>query len=102
MRMNRALGLLVALLFSAWTVAPVMGQSPASGGPPATPGKSAEVKGDKEKDRDRDKRVKADKEADDNERSNKGGTLRGLDRADQVAGEHGKQGRANARARQGR
>jgi len=31
------------------------------------------------------------------ERSNKGGQLRGLDRADRVAGEHGKQGRDTAR-----
>ena len=34
-----------------------------------------------------------DKAADDNERSSKGGKLRGLDRSDQVAGEHGKKGR---------
>lgn len=32
-----------------------------------------------------------------NERSNKGGQLRGLDRADQAAGEHGQQGRDTAR-----
>jgi len=31
-------------------------------------------------------------------RSNAGGVLRGLDRADQVAGEHGREGRENARA----
>lgn len=31
-------------------------------------------------------------------RSNAGGELRGLDRADQVAGEHGREGRENARA----
>jgi hypothetical protein len=31
------------------------------------------------------------------QRSNKGGQLRGLDRADQVAGEHGQQGRDRAR-----
>lgn len=34
--------------------------------------------------------------------SNKDGKLRGLDRADEVAGEHGKQGRDNARAKQER
>jgi hypothetical protein len=33
--------------------------------------------------------------------SNKGGAVRGLDRADAVAGDHGEQGRANARAKQG-
>ena len=43
-----------------------------------------------------------DKAADDNERSSKGGKLRGQDRSDQVAGEHGKQGRRNARARKAR
>jgi len=32
-----------------------------------------------------------------NERSNKGGQLRGLDRADQAAGQHGQQGRETAR-----
>lgn len=31
------------------------------------------------------------------EQSNKGGQLRGLDRADQAAGQHGRQGRDNAR-----
>jgi hypothetical protein len=36
------------------------------------------------------------------EQSNKGGALRGLDRADQVAGEHGQQGRDRARAAQER
>ena len=34
------------------------------------------------------------------EESNKGGQLRGLDRADEVAGEHGKQGRERAREAQ--
>lgn len=32
-----------------------------------------------------------------NEQSNKGGQLRGLDRADQAAGQHGQQGRETAR-----
>jgi hypothetical protein len=36
------------------------------------------------------------------EQSNRGGALRGLDRADEVAGEHGKQGRDRARAAQER
>lgn len=34
---------------------------------------------------------------DKDQRSNKGGQLRGLDRADQMAGEHGRQGRETAR-----
>jgi hypothetical protein len=47
--------------------------------------------------------VKAAKEAGaPAEPSSKGGELRGLNRADQVAGEHGKQGRANARRAQAR
>jgi hypothetical protein len=131
MRISRTLGLLVAALFSVWTAVPVMGQSPVGGGPAAAQSKPADVKGDKDKDRDKDvkadkkddKDEKAkkkagkgeagkkhakkpkdvdDKDADDNGHGNKGGKLRGLDRADQVAGEHGKQGRDNARAKQGR
>jgi hypothetical protein len=35
--------------------------------------------------------------SDNGERSNKGGQLRGLDRAEQVAGQHGQQGREIAR-----
>jgi len=35
--------------------------------------------------------------SDNGERSNKGGQLRGLDRADQAAGQHGQQGRERAR-----
>lgn len=35
-------------------------------------------------------------------RANKGGKVRGLNRADQVAGAHGQQGRDNARAKQSR
>ena len=34
-------------------------------------------------------------------KSNSGGAVKGLDRADAVAGDHGEQGRANARAKQG-
>jgi hypothetical protein len=49
---------------------------------------------DKDKDKDRDDIKK------DNQRSNKGGQLRGLDRADEVAGEHGAKGRENAREKQ--
>lgn len=38
----------------------------------------------------------------DTAQSNRGGKARGLDRADEVAGEHGKEGRDNAKAKQGR
>lgn len=41
-------------------------------------------------------------DTDDPERSNKGGAARGLDRADKVAGEHGKPGRDTARSKQAR
>lgn len=47
---------------------------------------------------DRREDRRADRQAD--SRSNAGGEVRGLDRADQVAGEHGQQGRDNARAAQ--
>jgi hypothetical protein len=46
------------------------------------------------------KKGDADNSGNANEHSNKGGELRGLDRADQVAGEHGAQGRAKARTKQ--
>jgi len=36
------------------------------------------------------------------EHGNKGGEVRGLDRADEVAGEHGLKGRENARSRRSR
>ena len=49
---------------------------------------------DRDKDKDRDDIKK------DNQHSNKGGQLRGLDRADEVAGEHGAKGRENARKKQ--
>lgn len=57
---------------------------------------------DRQQDRREDRR--ADRQQDRREgrqadrRSNVGGELRGLDRADQVAGEHGREGRENARA----
>jgi len=61
--------LMIAFIFNTTTFAQV---SPdASTSPPASPGK--------------------------HERSNNGGQLRGLDRADQVAGQHGRHGRETAR-----
>lgn len=59
---------------------------------------------DRQQDRREDRR--ADRQQDrredrrDASRSNAGGELRGLDRADQVAGERGREGRENARAAQ--
>ena len=49
-------------------------------------------RGDRETDRDHLKK--------DNEHSNKGGKVRGLKRADQVAGEHGDKGRDKAEQKQ--
>ncbi len=61
------------------------------GGPPAARGLTLH-----------EKKLRANKHAEGikNEHSNKGGALRGLDRAGQVAGEHGEQGREIARAAQ--
>lgn len=60
------------------------------------------VNNDRREDRQFDRREdrREDRQADRREdrRSNSGGELRGLDRADQVAGDHGQQGRDNARA----
>ena len=67
---------MAAVFFAAMTVPALAapgghGGRPASAGPPASAG----------------------------DKSNSGGELRGLDRADQVAGEHGRKGRDNARTR---
>jgi len=45
---------------------------------------------------------KKDEDKDEGKGNKQPGKLRGLDRADEVAGEHGKQGRDNARTKQGR
>lgn len=59
---------------------------------------------DRREDRQMDRREdrREDRQADRREdhRSNAGGELRGLDRADHVAGEHGREGRENARMMQ--
>lgn len=123
MNMTRIVTLAVAAVFALWTVAPALAQTPS--GQPAQPApatkpedtaKPADTKADKDKDKDAKKDTKAEKkgakkharkaggkqETASDEHSNKGGQERGLDRADQVAGEHGKQGRDNARAKQNR
>jgi hypothetical protein len=55
---------------------------------------------DKDADRDRDK--DRDNIKKDNQHSNKGGAVRGLNRADEVAGEHGDKGRDTAEQKQGK
>jgi hypothetical protein len=67
------------------------------GGPSSAAGGGQErsmdrTRADGEKDRDHLKK--------DNEHSNKGGKVRGLNRADQVAGEHGDKGRDKAEQKQ--
>lgn len=52
---------------------------------------------DRRADRHQDRREDRQADRREDRRSDAGGELRGLDRADRVAGEHGRQGRANAR-----
>lgn len=128
MTTTRTLAMAIAGAVLVWTVAPTLADSPADRGDGISQSQGplqGSLKGDKEK----DKGVKGDKkkagrtsihskktnkvkvkrlkhkgnpESDENEHSNKGGELRGLNRADQVAGEHGKQGRDNARDTHGK
>ena len=63
-------------------------------------GEKAEKNAEKEKEK---AAQRAEKEKEKAERhANKAAKKQGLDRADEVAGEHGKQGRENAREKQGR
>ena len=63
-------------------------------------GEKAEKNAEKEKEK---AAQRAEKEKEKAERhANKAAKKHGLDRADEVAGEHGKQGRENAREKQGR
>ena len=55
---------------------------------------------DRREDRQLDRRADRQEDRREDRRSNAGGELRGLDRADQVAGDRGQQGRDNARAAQ--
>ena len=55
----------------------------------------------KEREKDKDKGEKKGEKKKGEKRANKEEKKPGLDRADEVAGEHGKQGRDNARAKQG-
>lgn len=57
-------------------------------------------RGDRQLDRRENRQADRIEGGRDNTRSNAGGELRGLDRADFVAGEHGQEGRDNARAAQ--
>ena len=51
---------------------------------------------DRRADRQQDRREDRQADRQEDRRSNEGGEIRGLDRADQVAGEHGRQGRDHA------
>lgn len=82
----RATAVLVALAFLGATAVPAFAQT-----------KPADVKSTEATKDDASATNTTDKD-----QSNKGGEVRGLDRADQAAGEHGKQGRDNARAKRGR
>ena len=120
MRIIRTLALGAAAGVLLWTVARALAGPPARHGPD---GRSVRVRGgvngrtervddkaDRKKgDRDATDEKQAKKPTDEGNRaadaaepSNKGGKLRGLDRSDQVAGEHGKQRRRSARARKAR
>lgn len=93
---------IIALAFSNTTFSQVTPATPATPpeksasavSEPATPEAKGEVKAEKKGKRAASSSSKAD-------HSNKGGELRGLDRADQSAGEHGQQGRTRARDKQG-
>lgn len=120
----RTLAIALAAGGLVWTSSPALAGPPGGrgdGGPSAGRGHAAATrddgKGDTPGNSDQDakgdrkdaqgKTTAGKKQADTTQAkqpSNKGGKKRGLDRADEVAGEHGKQGRANARehgARQG-
>ena len=98
MSRSQLLGASAAMVFFVTTVGSTLAGPPAGrghGAPSAGPGHSSGAN-------HATKAAKGDKDKGVNKHSNKGGKLRGLDRADQVAGEHGKQGRARARANQAR
>ncbi len=105
----RTLAIALAAVF-VWTWSPALAGSPGGrdhGEPQAGRGHSAatkdDIKGDKQlrSDQDAKDETTAGKEQADKTHAKKpnkkDGKKRGLDRADEAAGEHGKQGRANAR-----
>jgi len=100
----------IGLGFSMSTLVQARPGTPAIPAVPATPaqGKGMAVK-EKEKAEERAEKEgeKAEKNAEKEKEkagrhANKAAKKHGLDRADEVAGEHGKQGRENAREKQGR
>jgi len=115
------IAVVIGLVFSTSTFVQAKPGTPAVPAAPATPaqgkgiaekekekaeertereGEKAEKKAEKEKEK---AEKKAEKEKEKAERhANKAAKKHGLDRADEVAGEHGKQGRENAREKQGR
>ena len=115
------IAVVIGLVFSTSTFVQAKPGTPAVPAAPATPaqgkgiaekekgkaeertereGEKAEKKAEKEEEK---AEKKAEKEKEKAERhANKAAKKHGLDRADEVAGEHGKQGRENAREKQGR
>ena len=115
------IAVVIGLVFSTSTFVQAKPGTPAVPAAPATPaqgkgiaekekekaeertereGEKAEKKAEKEEEK---AEKKAEKEKEKAERhANKAAKKQGLDRADEVAGEHGKQGRENAREKQGR
>ena len=110
----------IGLAFSTSTSVQARPDTPAIPAVPATPaqGKGMTEKKEKAEERTEREREKAEKNAEkENEKAakraekekekaerhaKKSAKKHGLDRADEVAGEHGKQGRENAREKQGR
>ncbi len=104
------IAVVIGLAFSMSAFVQARPGTPAIPAVPATPaqGKGMAVK-EKEKAEERTEREgeKAEKNAEKEKEkagrhANKAAKKHGLDRADEVAGEHGKQGRENAREKQGR
>ena len=93
------IAVVIGLAFSTSTFVQARPGTPAIPAVPATP---AQGKGMAEKEKEKAAK-RAEKEKEKAERhAKKAAKKHGLDRADEVAGEHGKQGRENAREKQGR
>jgi hypothetical protein len=104
-------GIIAVVIGLAFSTATFVHAKPGTPAIPAVPATPAQGKGmaEKEKAEDRTERgadkaeKNAEKEKEKAEKhSQKAAKKHGLDRADEVAGEHGKQGRENAREKQGR
>jgi hypothetical protein len=104
------IAVVIGLAFSTATFVHAKPGTPAIPAVPATPAKGKGM-AEKEKEKAEDRTEKGEDKAEKNaekekekaeKHSQKAAKKHGLDRADEVAGEHGKQGRENAREKQGR